>query len=108
MPLAPPVTTTTRSLSRIAASSAALGRAALGFVPPRDLLAGGEPDTFRLAHEFHEVFDELHARGASADEGMTREHEAAVLLVHGRELGRPEVEDPRRIGDDVARAVHVT
>src|SRR5947207_15917097 len=101
MPLAPPVTTTMRSLSRIAASSAALGRAALRFVPPRDLLAGGEPDPFRLAHEFHEVFEELHARGPPADEGVARQHEAGVLLVHRGELRGPEVEDPRGIRDDV-------
>src|SRR2546427_6727498 len=107
IPLAPPVTITTLSFSRIRASSAALRRAALRLVPLRDLLARREPHARVPPHELHEILDELHARGAAADERVAREHEAAVLLVHGRELRGPEVEDARGIGDHVAGAVDV-
>src|SRR5690242_11931652 len=98
---------TTRSDNLIATSLAAL-RAALLRVPLRDLLTGREPDALLASHELHEVLEELHARGAAADEGVAREHEARVLTVHGPELGGPEVEHARGIGDDVAGAVDVT
>src|SRR5262249_19740015 len=77
-------------------------------VPARYLFARGEPAALLLAHELHEVVEQLHARRPAADERMTRQHEAGVLAVHGRELGGPEIEHPRRIRDDVARAVDVT
>src|SRR2546421_571554 len=85
----------------------ALGAAALRLVPARDLFARREPDALGLAHELHEVLDQLHARGAPADERVARQHEAGLLAVHGRELRAPEIEYARGVGDDVARAVDV-
>src|SRR5919204_1830061 len=107
MPRAPPVTMTTLSERRMRASSATLRRAALRLVPLRDLVARREPHAALTPYELHEVLDELHAGGTAADERVAREHEAAVLLVHGRELRGPQIEDARGVGDHVAGAVDV-
>src|SRR5438046_6268422 len=88
MPRAPPVTMTTLSERRMGASSAALGRPALRAVPLRDVLAGGEPDARAPPHELHEVLDELHARGAAADERVAGQHEAGVLRSEERRVGK--------------------
>src|SRR5467141_2850007 len=78
----------------------ALGAAALRLVPARDLFARREPDALGLAHELHQVLDQLHARGAPADERVARQHEAGLLPVHGHELRAPEIEHARGVGDD--------
>src|SRR4030095_1480957 len=83
-------------------------RALAGRVPRRDLLAGGEPHAAELPHVSHEVFHELDARGASADERMAGEDEGAVLRVHAREFLAPHLEDAAGIGDGVGGAVDVT
>src|SRR6185503_17675260 len=76
-------------------------RAAVLIVPARDLVAGREPDGAMAPHEAHQLFEKGHARGATADERMAGQDEAAVLLVHRRELAAPHLEHATRVGDRV-------